>query len=304
MKQNKERQILKIPAKEKKGVDLWEEENHQLRVAAYCRVSTELESQAGSYERQKSHYKEKIQKQEGWILAGIYADEGSSGTVKKKREGFLKLLQDCEGGKIDLILTKSISRFARNTVDLLTTIRSLKSKNIGVYFEKENIHTLDSTGEILITILSSLAQEESRNISENIRWSLRRKYEKGEPTINHNHFMGYTKDGSGNLVVAPKEAEIVRRIFHLYVLGYSSRYIAKDLEQNGMKTVMGKEKWLTSTIDRMLSNEKYIGDALLQKTHTIDFLTKERVKNLGALPKYYVKGNHEPIISEELFYAV
>lgn len=304
MKQNKERQILKIPAKEKKGVDLWEEENHQLRVAAYCRVSTELESQAGSYERQKFHYKEKIKKQEGWILAGIYADEGSSGTVKKKREGFLKLLQDCEGGKIDLILTKSISRFARNTVDLLTTIRSLKSKNIGVYFEKENIHTLDSTGEILITILSSLAQEESRNISENIRWSLRRKYEKGEPTINHNHFMGYTKDGSGNLVVAPKEAEIVRRIFHLYVLGYSSRYIAKDLEQNGMKTVMGKEKWLTSTIDRMLSNEKYIGDALLQKTHTIDFLTKERVKNLGALPKYYVKGNHEPIISEELFYAV
>ncbi len=169
MKQNKERQILKIPAKEKKGVDLQEEEKHQLRVAAYCRVSTELESQVGSYERQKSHYKEKIQKQEGWILAGIYADEGSNGTVKKKREGFLKLLQDCEEGKIDLILTKSISRFARNTVDLLTTIRSLKSKNIGVYFEKENIHTLDSTGEILITILSSLAQEESRNISENIR---------------------------------------------------------------------------------------------------------------------------------------
>ena len=170
-----EKQVLKIPATANEPT---EKENikNLLKVAAYCRVSTEQENQMGSYERQISYYKEKIEKREGWILAGIYADEGISGTKKQKRDGFLKLIQDCNEGKIDLILTKSISRFARNTVDLLITIRSLKSKNIAVYFEKENINTLDNTGEILITILSSQAQEESRNISENIRWGLRRKY--------------------------------------------------------------------------------------------------------------------------------
>ena len=172
-----------------------------------------------------------IEKREGWILAGVYADEGTSGTVKKKRDGFLRLLQDCEAGKIDMLLTKSISRFARNTVDLLTTIRSLKSKNIAVYFEKENINTLESTGEILITILSSQAQEESRNISENIRWSLRSKYEKGEPTINYNHFMGYTKGPDGKLQPVPEEAAVVQEIFRLYLIGCSGVQIKKYLEE-------------------------------------------------------------------------
>ena len=183
-----EKQVLKIPATANEPSEK-ENMKNLLKVAAYCRVSTEQENQMGSYERRISYYKEKIEKRDGWILTGIYADEGISGTKKQKRDGFLNLIQDCNEGKIDLILTKSISRFARNTVDLLITIRSLKSKNIAVYFEKENINTLDNTGEILITILSSQAQEESRNISENIRWGLRRKYEKGEATINHNHFM-------------------------------------------------------------------------------------------------------------------
>lgn len=177
----------------------------------------------------------------------------------------MRLLQDCEAGKIDMLLTKSISRFARNTVDLLTTIRNLKSKNIAVYFEKENINTLESTGEILITILSSQAQEESRNISENIRWSLRSKYEKGEPTINYNHFMGYTKGPDGKLQPVPEEAAVVQEIFRLYLIGCSGVQIKKYLEQHQRRTVMGKTVWQPTVIDKMISNEKYIGAALMQK---------------------------------------
>ena len=300
----KERQVLKIPAISKQAGKIAEEKKQQLRVAAYCRVSAEQENQAGSYARQISYYQEKIHKKEDWILAGIYADEGASGTAKKKRDGFLQMIQDCEDGKIDLILTKSISRFARNTVDLLMTIRSLKSRNIAVYFEKEHINTLDGTGEILITILSSQAQEESRNTSENIRWSIRQKFEKGELMVNHNHFMGYTKDADGQLQIVPEEAEVVREIFRLYLIGYSSAFIARQLEQNGMKTVMGSTKWQLTVIDKMLSNEKYMGAALLQKTYTVDFLTKQRAKNNGELSKYFIKRNHQPIIPEETFYCV
>lgn len=237
-------------------------------------------------------------------MAGVYADEGTSGTVKKKRDGFLRLLQDCEAGKIDMLLTKSISRFARNTVDLLTTIRNLKSKNIAVYFEKENINTLESTGEILITILSSQAQEESRNISENIRWSLRSKYEKGGPTINYNHFMGYTKGPDGKLQPVPEEAAVVQEIFRLYLIGCSGVQIKKYLEQHQRRTVMGKTVWQPTVINKMISNEKYIGAALMQKTYTTDFLTKQRVRNNGTLPKYFVEDNHPAIISKEVFYGV
>lgn len=297
-----EKQVLKIPAIRVQTQKKAEGAKTQLRVAAYCRVSTEQETQAGSYARHMTYYREKIEEREDWMLVGIYADEGVSGTGKKKRDGFLTLLQDCEAGKVDLILTKSISRFARNTVDLLTTIRDLKNRNIAVYFEKERINTLDSTGEILITILSSQAQEESRNISENVRWSFRQKFEKGEAMINHNHFMGYDKDGDGRLQVIEKEAETIREIFHLYLSGYSCIFIARWLEQHGIKTVMKKVKWNPTVICRMLSNEKYMGDALLQKTYTVDFLTKQRVKNTGELPKFFVKQNHPPIISKEIFY--
>lgn len=300
----KEKQVIKIPANKKREYSTEEEKKTALRVAAYCRVSTEQESQAGSYARQVEHYREKIEKREDWVLVGIYADEGISGTIKKKRDGFLQLLRDCETGKIDLILTKSISRFARNTVDLLTTIRDLKSKNIAVYFEKEHINTLESAGEILITILSSQAQEESRNISENIRWSLRRKYEKGELTINHNHFMGYTKDSQGKLDIVQEEAEVVRKIFHFYSIGYSSIQIAKYLQKNQIKTVMGRTEWQATVIDKMLCNEKYVGAALLQKTYTVDFLTRQRTKNQGELPKYFVDKNHPAIIPKDVFLHV
>lgn len=303
MNMKEERQVLKIPAVSSIR-KITEEKKQRLRVAAYCRVSTEQENQAGSYARQISYYQETINKKEDWILAGIYADEGVSGTAKKKRDGFLQMIQACEDGKIDLILTKSISRFARNTVDLLITIRNLKSKNIAVYFEKEHINTLDGSGEILITILSSQAQEESRNTSENIRWSIRQKFEKGELMINHNHFMGYTKDANGQLQIVPEEAEIVRSIFRLYLIGHSSAFIARYLEQHGIKTVMVKNKWYATVIDKMLSNEKYVGAALLQKTYTVDYLTKQRLKNNGELSKYFITNNHSPIVSEEMFYDV
>lgn len=304
MDRKEEKNVLKIPAYLKPTERIEEEKKQRLRVAAYCRVSTEQESQSSSYANQISYYQNKINKKDDWVSAGIYADEGISGISKKKRESFLQMIQDCEDGKIDLILTKSISRFARNTVDLLTTIRNLKNRNIAVYFEKEHINTLDGAGEILITILSSQAQEESRNISENICWSLRRKFENGEVIINHNHFMGYTKDASGQLQIVPKEAEIVREIFRLYLIGHSSIFIARYLEQHEMKTVMGKSKWRSAVIDKMLSNEKYMGAALLQKTYTVDFLTRQRVNNNGELSKYFIQNNHSPIVSKEIFYNV
>ena len=203
-----------------------------------------------------------------------------------------------------MILTKSVSRFARNTVDSLLTIRKLKEKNVAVVFEKEGANTLDGTGEILITILSSLAQEESRNTSENTRWGVVRRFENGKMIVNHNKFMGYTKNENGDLVIVPEEAEIVRLIFRLYLEGYSAKKISQYLEENGIKTATGQDKWYDSVIFKMLRNEKYMGDALLQKTYTVDFMTKKKVINKGIVPQYYVEDDHEPIIPKELFYRV
>jgi len=273
-----------------------------LRVAAYCRVSTTLEQQETSYEAQVSYYTEKIQSNPNWKLAGIYADDGKSATNTKKRDDFNTMIDDCMAGKIDLVITKSVSRFARNTVDSLQNIRKLKEKNIGVIFEKEGVNTLDGTGELLITILSSQAQEESRNLSENTRWGLVRRFENGVISVNHNKFLGYTKDENGELVIVPEEAELVRRIFRLYLEGNSSIKIAKILKADGIKTVTGMDTWQPSVLDQMLRNEKYMGDALLQKTYTVDFLSKKRVKNQGIVPQYYIEDNHEAIIPRELFY--
>ena len=189
----------------------------------------------------------------------------------------------------------------RNT---LLTIRKLKEKNVAVVFEKEGVNTLDGTGEILITILSSLAQEESRNISENTRWGVVRRFENGKMIVNHNKFMGYTKDENGDLVIVQEEAEIVRLIFRLYLEGYSAGKISQYLEKNGIKTATGQDRWYDSVIFKMLRNEKYMGDALLQKTYTVDFMTKKRVINKGIAPQYYVEDDHEPIIPKELFYRV
>ena len=297
------KKISMIPAKVQydRNVKLSEK---KMKVAAYCRVSTELEEQDSSYEAQVEYYTSKISENENWKNAGIYADDGKSGTNTKKRADFNAMIQDALAGKIDMILTKSVSRFARNTVDSLVTIRKLKEKNVAVVFEKEGINTLEGTGEILITILSSLAQEESRNISENIRWGVVRKFEKGKVIVNCTKFMGYTKNEDGDLVIVPEEAEIVKLIFRLYLEGYSTGKIAKHLEEQGIKTATGQDKWHSTVIDKMLRNEKYMGDALLQKTYTVDFMTKKKVKNTGLVPQYYVEDDHEAIIPKELFYRV
>ncbi len=275
-----------------------------LRVAAYCRVSTTLEQQETSYEAQVSYYTEKIKSNPNWKLAGIYADDGKSATNTKKRDDFNTMIEDCMAGKIDMVITKSVSRFARNTVDSLQNIRKLKEKNIAVFFEKEGVNTLEGTGELLITILSSQAQEESRNLSENTRWGLVRRFENGIVSVNHNKFLGYTKDKNGELVIVPGEAELVRRIFRLYLEGSSIVQICKILDDEGITTVTGLTQWCPGVIDKMLSNEKYMGDVLQQKTFTVDFLTKKRVKNNGIVPQYYIQDDHEAIIPKELYYRI
>lgn len=275
-----------------------------LRVAAYCRVSTLQEQQETSYEAQVAYYTEKIRSNPNWKLAGIFADDGKSATSTAKRSDFQAMIDACMDGKIDMVITKSISRFARNTVDSLTNIRKLKEKNIAVFFEKEGINTIEGSGELLITILSSQAQEESRNISENCHWGIVRKFENGMVIVNHSKFLGYTKDKEGNLVIVPEEAELVRRIFRLFLEGNSSYRIKRILESENIKTVTGHKVWSATVIDKMLVNEKYMGDALMQKTYTVDFLTKKKVINRGIVPQYYIEDNHEAIIPKELFHRV
>ncbi|MHC1731937.1 MAG: recombinase family protein [Bacteroidales bacterium] len=237
-------------------------------------------------------------------FAGIYADEGISGTNTKKRDQFNKMIEDCKAGKIDVIITKSISRFARNTLDCLNYVRLLKELGIGIIFEKENIDTLDSKGEVLLSILSSLAQDESRSISENSTWGIRRRFEQGKVTVNCTKFLGYDMAENGNLVINEKQAKIVRRIYKDYLDGKGPNWIARDLEKHGIPSWNGKVKWYDSTIRKILSNEKYKGDALLQKTYTVDFLTKKRVENNGEVPQYYVEESHPAIIDKEMWEAV
>lgn len=296
--------VTVIPAIRRVGSNVKTEDKPKLRVAAYCRVSTDSDEQATSYEAQVEHYTGFIQKNAEWEFAGIYADDGISGTNTKKREDFNRMIEDCNTGKIDMVITKSISRFARNTLDCLRYIRELKEKNIPVFFEKENINTMDSKGEVLLTIMASLAQQESQSLSQNVKLGFQFRYQNGEMTINHNRFMGYTKDEDGNLVVDEAEAAIVRRIYREYLKGKSLIQIGRGLEADGILTGAGKGRWRPETIKKMLSNEKYIGDALLQKTYTVDFLTKKRVKNEGLVPQYYVENSHQGIIPKDLFMQV
>lgn len=274
------------------------------RVAAYCRVSTDQEEQLASYAAQVNYYTNYIERHPDYELAGIYADEGISGTTTKKREQFNKMIEDCRAGKIDMIITKSISRFARNTLDCLNFVRLLKDLGIGVVFEKENINTLDSKGEVLLSILSSLAQDESRSISENSTWGIRRRFEQGKLHVNHTKFLGYDKDKDGNLVINEKQAKIVKRIYKEFLDGKGANRIARDLEQDGVPNWHGKAKWYESSIRKMLTNEKYKGDALLQKTYTVDFLSKKRAENTGQVPQYYVEDSHPAIIDKEMWEAV
>jgi DNA invertase Pin-like site-specific DNA recombinase len=279
-------------------------EQKTLRVAAYCRVSTLLEQQEGSYEAQVDYYTNKINSNPNWKCAGIFADDGKSATQTSKRDDFNALINACMEDKIDLVLTKSVSRFARNTVDALQNIRKLKERSIPIIFEKEGVNTMESGGELLITILSSQAQEESRNISENTRWGLARRFENGQISVNHKKFLGYTKDEDGNLVIVPEEAVIVKRIFREYLEGKSIINIAQGLDADGILTVTGLDHWHPGTIDKMLSNEKLCGDACMQKTYTVDFLTKKKIKNDGYVRQYYIEDNHEAIIPKELFHQV
>lgn len=274
------------------------------RVAGYARVSTDHEDQATSYESQMRYYSEYISGRDDWEFVKMYSDEGISGTNTKLRTGFKAMVEDALNGKIDLIITKSVSRFARNTVDSLTTVRQLKEVGVEIYFEKENIWTLDSKGELLITIMSSLAQEESRSISENVTWGLRKQFAEGKVHFPYTNVLGFKAGEDGAIVVDQDEAKTVRYIFQQALIGKSPYHIAKDLTEQGIPSPSGKSHWNATTIKRMLRNEKYKGDALLQKTYTIDFLTKKKNINRGELPQYYVENNHEAIVDRETFDAV
>ena len=298
------RNITVIPARASRTNLAQNLEPQKKKMAAYCRVSTDQLEQLSSYEAQVAYYTAFIENHPDYECAGIYADEGISGTNTKKREQFNKMIEDCKDGKINMIITKSISRFARNTLDCLNFVRQLKELGVGVIFVKENINTLDGKGEVLISILASLAQDESRSISENSTWGIRRKFEQGKVTVNCTKFLGYDKDEEGNLIINEKQAKIVRRIYTDYLDGKGANRISRELEDEGVTGWNGKSKWYESSIRKMLSNEKYKGDALLQKTYTVDFLTKKRVENNGEVPQYYVEESHPAIIDKEMWEAV
>ncbi len=271
------------------------------RVAAYARVSTNSDEQKTSYEAQVSYYTDYIRAKSDWEFVRVYADKGITGTSTRKREQFNDMVEDALAGKIDLIITKSVSRFARNTVDSLTTIRLLKEHGVEVYFQEQNIYTLDSKGELLLTIMSSLAQEESRNISENVTWGQRKRFADGKVSMPYKHFLGYHKGENGEPEIVPEEAEIVRRIYGLFLKGQTPYGIKTTLEADGIPTPAGKKRWQSATIMSILTNEKYKGDALLQKTFCTDFLTKKMKINEGEVPQYYVENSHPAIVTAEMF---
>ena len=266
------------------------------RVAGYARVSTDSDEQYTSYEAQIDYYTKMIKSHSDWEFVEVYTDEGISGTNTKKRNGFNRMIDDAQAGKIDLIVTKSVSRFARNTVDSLVTVRKLKEKGVEVYFEKENIYTLDSKGELLITIMSSLAQEESRSLSENVTWGMRKRFADGKVTMPYKHFLGYEKGPDGQPKIVEEEAKVVREIYDMFIEGKSTNAIAKSLTERGIKTPTGKTRWQTCTVYSILQNEKYKGAALLQKEFTTDFLTKKKKTNEGEVPQYYVENSHPAIV--------
>ncbi len=295
--------VTVIPAKPRQELQGLEA-TAKMRVCAYARVSTDNEEQLSSYQAQVEHYSAYIKNNPAWEFGGIFADEGISGTNTKKRVEFNRMIEDCMAGKIDMVITKSISRFARNTLDTLKYVRQLKEKGVAIFFEKENVNTLDSKGEFLITLLGSLAQEESSNISQITRMGIAYRFQEGKVIVNHNRFLGYTKDENGELVIVPEEAEVIRRIFKEFLEGKSPYKIAANLQRDGIITGSGGSRWYDSTVNKILKNEKYMGDALLQKTFTVDFLTKKRVKNTGHAAQYYVEDCHPEIISKDEFAAV
>ena len=293
--------VTKIPATVSRYTATPIQTRVRRKVAAYARVSTDHEDQLNSYEAQCDYYTTYIQANDEWEFAGVYSDEGISGTSTRRRDGFNRMVEDALAGRIGLILTKSVSRFARNTVDSLTTIRKLKEHGTEVYFEKENIWTFDSKGELLLTIMSSLAQEESRSISLNVTWGQRKRFADGKATAPFSVFLGYDRGENGEFVINPEQAEIVRIIYGEFLKGFSFKAIANKLTEMGIKSPKGKDRWNESTVKSILTNEKYKGCALLQKHYTADYLTKKIVRNDGAVPQYFVEGCHEAIIEPETF---
>ncbi len=291
------RKITEIPAtifKSSKDI------NRQYRVAAYCRVSTEKEEQENSLENQITYYKNKIENTPNWTLVDIFADFGISGMSEKKRLEFQRMMDMCDKGKIDLIITKSISRFARNTVDCLTHVRKLKANNIGIIFEKEGINTLDAVSETFLTWFSAFAQAESESLSQNVTRGKRMGYKEGKFSF-PSCLYGYDRGDGKTPVIIPEQATVIRKMFHMYLEGKSIRGIKEWLNANKIETPKGNESWSRSTVSGILRNEKYKGDVLLQKSYTVDYLTKTTAKNKGEVTQYYIENNHEGIVSREIF---
>ena len=295
--------IIEIPASMRENAGR-KNTVRKLRVAAYCRVSTEEEEQQGSFEIQKLYYTEKINSTPEWEVAGIYADDGISGVHTKKRDGFNQMIQDCKKRKIDLILTKSISRFARNTLDSIQYVRMLKQMGIAVVFEKENINTATMNSEMILTVLSAFAQAESESISQNVARGKRMGYKHGKFAFPYGRIIGYRKGADGKPEIIPEQAEVIRLIFNSYLQGDSLQSIKTKLETAGALTARGNTEWSAQSIQRILQNEKYCGDVLLQKTFTEDVLTGVHKKNTGQLPQYYIENYHEGIVGKQIFREV
>ena len=271
------------------------------RVAAYCRVSTDREEQEHSFETQKAMYTEMIMMKPTWQMAGIYADEGITGTVAKKRPGFMKMIEDCRKGKIDMIVTKSVSRFSRNNLDCLMYVRELKQLGIPIIFEKEGINTIQVSSELLLTLFGALSQAESESISMNVKLGIRQSLKNGNVRFSYKTFLGYRKGADGQPEIVPEQADIVRRIYNDFLAGATYLEIAKRLTEEKVPTMGGGSRWFSERIKSILKNEKYKGDALLQKTYITDPISKRVKKNNGELPMYYVENSHPAIIERRIF---
>ena len=271
-----------------------------MRVAAYCRVSTDSDEQEMSFEAQREYYTDKIMRNPEWCLAGIFADEGISGTQAASRPDFMRMIARCRKGGIDMIITKSVSRFARNTVDCLNYVRELKALGIPVIFEKEGLNTMHATSEIYIGMHGIFAQSESESLSGNVRMGKAMSAKKGVVPFSYKSFLGYRRGADNQPEIDPEEAEIVRFIFDRYLAGDSLQIIKLALEHKGIPTPMGKSEWSVATLRSILTNEKYKGDALLQKTYVVDCITHKSKRN-DDRPQYYVENNHPPIVSREVF---
>ena len=301
---SEQRRVRVIPATKKERVQPTGKKKALLRVAAYCRVSTDSEEQLNSYEAQKAYYTSLIQENPEWEMVSVFADEGISGTGTKKRVQFNRMIAACKRGRIDLILTKSLSRFARNTVDCLETIRELKAMGIGVVFEKENINTLTADSEFLITLYSSFAQAESESLSKNVTWGIHKSMEAGNVTFHYSRMLGYRRGPDGEPEIDPEEAKTVRRIYRRYLEGASLGIIQRELTEDGVPTAKDMRGWSRQILKNILTNEKYIGDVKLQKTFVTDCISKQVKKNTGERTMYYVENHHPPIVTREIFHRV